>query len=62
MNLIQRWKNLWKLSEYEAGTPRDESTNPGTQIITLIKKPDSIQKAIFIPRIKVSPVDKITKE
>ena len=60
MNFLERIKNLWKLSEYEAGAPQDEYKQPGTQIVTLIKKPQpSQEKAMFIPRIKQSNIDKV---
>lgn len=60
MNFLERVKNLWKLSEYEAGAPQDEYKQPGTQIVTLIKKPQPSQgKVIFIPRIKERPIDKV---
>lgn len=51
------------MSEFQPGKPQDEYKVPGTQIITLVKKPvEKPQKAQFFPRIKISPVDKIIKE
>lgn len=59
MTFIQRIKNIIELSKYEPGKPQDEYKQPGTQIITLIKKPEVTQKAIFIPRIPLRPIDQI---
>lgn len=63
MNLWQRVSNLWKLSEYQAGAPQDEYKEPGTQIVTLVKKPPQIkQDAMFIPRVRISPAEAIINE
>lgn len=59
MNSWRRLKNLWRLSEYESGKPSDEYKQPGTQIVTLVKKPETTQKAVFIPRRKLSPIEEI---
>lgn len=59
MNLIARIRNIWHLSEYQAGAPQDEYKTPGTQVITLIKKPETERKAIFIPRTPIKPIDRI---
>lgn len=59
MNLITRLKNIWSLSEYQAGAPQDEYKIPGTQIITLTKKPESHRSATFIPRTPTKPIDRI---
>lgn len=58
----KRLRNLWRLSQFESGQPTDEYKIPGTQIVTLIKKPESVrQSAVFIPRTKVSSIEQITK-
>ena len=57
MNLIKRIKNLIELSKYEAGKPTDEYKVPGTEIVTLVKRPTG--KAVFIPFNKVSPAEEI---
>lgn len=63
MNLWVRIKNLYKLSEYQAGKPTDEYKEPGTQIITLTKKPDQTkQEAKFFPRIRITAAEKIINE
>lgn len=58
--MFERFKRLWKLSEYEVGAPQDEYKIPGTQIITLVKKPK--QDAVFIPKVSIDPVKNITEE
>lgn len=60
MNLWQRIKNVWKLSEFEPGQPTDEYKTPGTVISMIVKKPS--QKAVFIPHVKIDPVKEITQE
>lgn len=60
MNIFQRIKNVWKLSEFEPGQPAEEYKTPGTTIAMIVKKPQ--QKAQFIPRVKVDPVQAITQE
>lgn len=62
MTFFQRIKNLWNLSAYEAGKPQDEYKQAGTEIITLVKKPQNKQKALFIPRIKEDPVKRLIEE
>lgn len=59
MNLWSRIKNLAELSKYEPGKPTDEYRAPGTQIITLVQKPEVTQQAVFIPRRKLSPIEEI---
>jgi hypothetical protein len=60
MNFIHRIKNLWELSRYEPGQPTDEYKIPGTEIVTLVKKPEPMnQKATFIPRNPIKPIDRI---
>lgn len=57
MRLISRLQNLWKLSELESGQPTDEYKIPGTEIVTLVKKP-----AVFIPYQKRTPAEEIINE
>jgi hypothetical protein len=57
MKLIARLQNLWKLSEFESGKPTDEYKIPGTEIVTLVKKP-----AVFIPYQKRTPAEEIISE
>lgn len=59
MRLLRRIANIWRLSELEPGRPQDEYKKPGTQVVTLIKKPENKQEASFIPRKKQSPIEKI---
>lgn len=59
-SLLSRLNNLWRLSEFEPRSLGSEPPKEGTQIVQLIKKPT--EKAQFIPRVKVSPVQAITEE
>lgn len=62
MRLIDRIRNVWKLSELETGQPTDEYKIPGSEIVTLVKKPAIIEKARFIPFIKGDPVKDLVAE
>lgn len=65
MKFLQRLNNLWKLSELESGKPQDEYKEPGTELITLVKKPKTqktTQKAVFIPHIKLTPIQELNKD
>lgn len=65
--MFERIKRLWKLSELEAYQLRDIPSKTGKSVSVLVdadfkKEINRIQKATFIPRIKVSPVDEIVNE
>lgn len=60
MRLMDRIKNLWELSEMEAGKPTDEYKVPGTEVITLVKKPE--QSGRFIPRVKEDSIKALVNE
>lgn len=57
--MIQRLKNLWRLSAYEPRTIGSPPAPAETQIIQLIKNPQ--EKAQFIPRIKKTPLEQINE-
>jgi len=61
MNIFQRIKHIWKLSEYEPRIVGSEPVISGTEVAQIIKRPEQ-QKAQFFPRIKVSPADAIINE
>lgn len=61
MNLWSRIKHLWKLSEYEPRVLGSEPVSNGTEIAQIIKKPEQ-QEARFLPRIKITPAQKIISE
>lgn len=58
MNFFKRVRNLIELSKYESGRPQDEYKE-GAQVITLIKRPEVKQNAIFIARNPVKPIDQV---
>lgn len=60
MNLFKRLINLWRLSEFEPRIIGSDPPQNGTKMATLVKKPN--KKALFIPRIKITQVDKIINE
>lgn len=61
MNLVERLKNIWKLSDYEpTKNTGDLIVNEETTAV-LIKKPE-VQKGRFIPRVTVTPAEEITAQ
>lgn len=59
MNPFRRISNLWKLSAFEPGKPTDEYKTPGTEVSSLIKKP---QKASFVAFNRRDPVAEIVNQ
>lgn len=59
MNIVRRWKNLWKLSEYAPDTePYIHEEKPiGMHVAMIVRKP-----AEFIAYNKRDPIKEITEE
>lgn len=62
MNLIERAKNLWKLSQYEPGQATDETKTPGTEVAMITKKPEKKKQSVFVPRVTRDPVKEIIEQ
>lgn len=65
--MFQRIKNLWALSAYQV--PKDEDIGKkysdlpaGTKVVTALVKPPKQQKAVFIPRTKLTPIQELNKD
>lgn len=60
MNLWDRAKNMWRLSELQPSSPEVEA-EPDTMFVPLVKKPAQL-KEVFIPHIKHDPIKELVHE
>ena len=58
--ILQRLRNLWRLSAFEPGQPTDEYRTPGTIVSSLVQKPQ--KKAEFISFKRSDPIKELVNE
>lgn len=63
MNLVDRIKHIWALSEYTPGQPKEEYEVAGTEVSMIVKKPGKKkEKTVFFSRVSRDPVKEIVNE